>query len=203
MKTKIGTFLLLGLGFSPFITRADSISPKSNDINQGKVNAPASQSPKGVDNDSEKGRTLKPTINATTPDTTTATNDFVIRYNETKAKAEAGDAAAQYRMSRYPISTPTSSIPQDQNSRLKWLTLSANQRYVAAMNGLAAYYLVKSNAENRNADLVAESLKWKILSFQISGKGYAPTTTNNHVSQSTFDEAQRRADLFLSEKKVK
>jgi TPR repeat protein len=129
-------------------------------------------------------------------------DDRMLKYNEVKAKADAGDAEAQYKMAGYSTSPPSRSVPVDLQAELSWLLKSAKQDYLPAINRLEGYYGMKSIQNHNNADLKAESLKWKIIGGKFSGSRFRKSVDSS-VSESTQDEAQRRADAYFAERNAK
>jgi len=129
-------------------------------------------------------------------------DDRMLKYNEVKAKADAGDAEAQYKMAGYSASPPSRSVPVDLQAELSWLLKSAKQDYLPAINRLESYYGIKSIQDHNNADLKAESLKWKIIGGKFSGSRFRKSIDSS-VSESTQDEAQRRADAYFAERNIK
>ena len=125
-----------------------------------------------------------------------AVDDRVIMYNEVKNKALGGDPAAQYKMAQYCEVPPSRSVPPDKAGHLTWLQKSAEKLYVPAINDLAYYFLSLSRRDSNNADFLAESFKWRIIYWHLTGEKH-PWVASLGVSEATYSEAQRRADAFL------
>jgi TPR repeat protein len=129
-------------------------------------------------------------------------DDRMLKYNEVKAKADAGDAEAQYKMASYSTSPHSRSVPVDLQAELSWLLKSAKQDYLPAINRLERYYASKAERDRNNADLMAESLKWRIIAGKFSGSRFRKSVDSS-VSESTQAEAQRRADAYFAERNAK
>jgi TPR repeat protein len=129
-------------------------------------------------------------------------DDKMLKYNEIKAKADAGDAEAQYRMAGYSVSPPSNSVPRNSEAELAWLLKSAKQNYLPAIHRLASYYSILSSRDRNNADLMAESLKWRIISGKMDGNKFRHSEDSS-ISEATQAEAQRRADAYFAERNGK
>jgi len=135
----------------------------------------------------------------TTGGSSGALDDKMLKYNEVKARADAGDAEAQYKMASYSTIPPSKSVPKNSEAELAWLLKSAKQNYIPAIHRLVVYYSLLSSRDRNNADLMAESLKWKIISGKMDGKKFR-RSEDSSVSEATQAEAQRRADAYLAER---
>jgi hypothetical protein len=118
---------------------------------------------------------------------------FII-FNETKAKAEAGDLDAEYKYAKYfegkyPVN-------KDLKTCETMMHVLADKGYTQAYHELAQIHLRRAftytSAKTKiDSEELAECIKWKLI---YGG----PFIINQEVSESTEAEGKRRADTYLS-----
>ncbi|MEI7651824.1 MAG: hypothetical protein WCJ96_07440 [Verrucomicrobiota bacterium] len=137
-----------------------------------------------------------------TPAPVESDEDKLTKYNEVKAKAEAGDAESQMKMSGYALNPPVKSIQKSASGQLDWMVKAAKQDYPAALDQICVFYLNQAKAKKNNPDDLAEAYKWMLIRDKFSGNS-ASAAFGKNIGDGPKAEGQKRADAYFAEKTAK